>query len=37
MEYQRITNQLDTKFDKVPRFIIKSGLRFIISLVVLKI
>ena len=37
MEYQTITNLLDTTFGNVPSFITKSLLKFMISQVVLKI
>ena len=37
MEYQKITNLLDTIFDNVPRFITKNGQKFMISQVMLKI
>ena len=36
MEYQKITNVLDTTFDNVPR-LLKNGLKFMISQVVLMI
>ena len=37
MEYQKLTNLLGNTSDKVPRFITKNGVKFMINLVLQKI